>query len=153
MGNKKIFLKGSFNLALSEAEAFYKTACIAEEEHIRLDWNSDFLFPFVVNLSLACELYMKSIMIFTSKEGTFLKEHDLKKLFDELNADIQGVLQNNFEENGKSLSEFLERHKNHFIDFRYAFEKKDKSLCVFSTDLGNFANCLRSYCSSLGKDD
>lgn len=145
--------KGNLKLALAEAEAFYKTACIAETEHLKLDMTSGFLFPFVVNLSLACELYMKSIMIFTSKEDTFLKEHDLKKLFEELNADIQEVLQNNFEENGKSLSEFLERHKNLFVDFRYAFEDRDKPLRVFATDLGNFANCLRSYCLTLGKDD
>lgn len=84
--------KGKLKLALAEAEAFYKTACMAENEHFKRDTISGFLFPFVVNLSLACELYMKSIMIFTSKEGTFLKEHDLKKLFDELNADIQEVL-------------------------------------------------------------
>lgn len=49
----------------------------------------------------------------------------------------------------KKLSDFLEQHKNHFIDFRYAFEENDKKLCVFSTDLGNFANCLRDYCLAL----
>ena len=153
MEEKEVFITGNLTLALAEAEAFYKTACIAEEEHIRLDWNSDFLFPFVVNLSLACELYMKSIMIFTSKDNEFLKTHDLSKLFKKLNADIQEKLRSSFEKKEKKLSIFLEQHKNHFVDFRYAFEEKDKSLCVFSTDLSNFVNCLRNYCLGLKKEE
>ncbi len=151
MSNK--ITKGNFKLALAEAEAFYQTACMAESEHFSLDCNSAFLFPFVVNLSFACELYMKSIMMFTSKENTFLKEYDLKELFENLNADIQENLRSNFEVKGKRLSNFLEKHKNHFVDFRYAFEEKEKSLCVFSTDLGDFVNCLRSYRLMLRKDD
>ena len=71
---------------------------------------------------------------------------------DELGNDkIKDVLQKSFEEQGKKLSDFLELHKNHFIDFRYAFEDNDKQLSVFSTDLGIFAKCLRDYCLALKK--
>ena len=64
---KIIKIKGNYNLALSEAEAFFEAACMCETEHFRLDMNSKFLFPFVVNLTFACELYLKSIMLFFLK--------------------------------------------------------------------------------------
>lgn len=141
---KIIKIKGNYNLALSEAEAFFEAACMCETEHFRLDMNSKFLFPFVVNLTFACELYLKSIMMSISENNEFMKTHDLLKLFKNLGNDkIKDVLQKSFEEQGKDLLIFLEHHKNHFIDFRYAFEDNDKQLCVFSTDLGIFANSLR----------
>lgn len=157
MSNKQkkeeiIKIKGNYNLAFSEAEAFYETACMCDAEHLKLDMNSSFLFPFVVNLTFACELYLKSIMMSISENNEFMKTHDLNILFENLGNDkIKDVLQKSFEEKGKKLSDFLEQHKNHFIDFRYAFEENDKKLCVFSTDLGNFANCLRDYCLALKK--
>lgn len=149
---KIIKIKGNYNLALSEAEAFFEAACMCETEHFRLDMNSKFLFPFVVNLTFACELYLKSIMIFFSKDCEFVKTHDLLKLFKNLGNDkIKDMLQKSFEERGKDLLIFLEHHKNHFIDFRYAFEDNDKQLSVFSTDLGNFAKCLRKICLEMVK--
>lgn len=137
-------IKGNFNLAFIEAEAFFETACMCESKHLKLDMNSSFLFPFVVNLTFACELYLKSIMMSISEDNEFVKTHDLLILFNNLGDDkIRDMLQKSFEEQGKDLLIFLEHHKNHFIDFRYAFEDNDKQLSVFSTDLGNFANSLR----------
>ena len=79
---------------------------------------------FVVNLTFACELYLKSIMMSISENNKFMKTHDLNILFENLGNDkIKDVLQKSFEEKGKKLSDFLEQHKNHFIDFRYAFEE------------------------------
>lgn len=145
-------IKGNFNLAFIEAEAFFETACMCESKHLKLDMNSSFLFPFVVNLTFACELYLKSIMMSISEDNEFVKTHDLLILFNNLGDDkIKAVLQESFEEHGQDLLIFLVHHKNHFIDFRYAFEENDKKLCVFSTDLGNFANCLRDYCLALKK--
>lgn len=144
---KIIKIKGNYNLAFSEAEAFYETACMCDAEHLKLDMNSRFLFPFVVNLTFACELYLKSIMMSISEDNEFVKTHDLLILFNNLGDDkIKDMLQKSFEEQGEDLLIFLVHHKNHFIDFRYAFEENDKKLCVFSTDLGNFAKCLRDYC-------
>ena len=141
---KIIKIKGNYNLAFSEAEVFYETACMCDAEHLKLDMNSSFLFPFVVNITFACELYLKSIMMSISEDNEFVKTHDLLILFNNLGDDkIKDVLQKSFEEHGKDLLIFLEHHKNHFIDFRYAFEDNDKQLSVFSTDLGIFANTLR----------
>lgn len=144
MKDNKISLKGNYNLAFSEAEVFYETACMCDAEHLKLDMNSSFLFPFVVNITFACELYLKSIMMSISEDNEFVKSHDLLILFNNLGDDkIKDVLQKSFEEHGKDLLIFLEHHKNHFIDFRYAFEDNDKQLSVFATDLGIFANSLR----------
>ncbi len=157
MSNKQkkgeiIKIKGNYNLVLSEAEAFFEAACMCETEHFRLDMNSKFLFPFVVNLTFACELYLKSIMMSISEDNEFVKTHDLLILFNNLGDDkIKAVLQESFEEHGQDLLIFLVYHKNHFIDFRYAFEDNDKQLSVFSTDLGNFAKCLRDYCLMMKK--
>ncbi len=157
MSNKQkkeeiIKIKGNYNLAFSEAEAFYETACMCDAEHLKLDINSRFLFPFVVNITFACELYLKSIMMSISEDNEFVKTHDLLILFNNLGDDkIKDMLQKSFEEQGKDLLIFLVHHKNHFIDFRYAFEDNDKQLSVFSTDLGNFAKCLRDYCLALKK--
>ncbi len=141
---KIIKIKGNYNLAFSEAEVFYETACMCDAEHLKLDMNSSFLFPFVVNITFACELYLKSIMMSISEDNEFVKTHDLLILFNNLGDDkIKDMLQKSFEEQGKDLLIFLEQHKNHFIDFRYAFEDNDKQLSVFSTDLGIFANSLR----------
>lgn len=149
---KIIKIKGNYNLAFSEAEVFYETACMCDAEHLKLDMNSSFLFPFVVNITFACELYLKSIMMSISEDNEFVKTHDLLILFNNLGDDkIKDMLQKSFEEQGKDLLIFLEHHKNHFIDFRYAFEDNDKQLSVFSTDLGNFAKCLRKICLEMVK--
>lgn len=145
-------MKGNYNIAFSEAEAFYETACMCDAEHLKLDMNSKFLFPFVVNLTFACELYLKSILMSISEDNEFVKTHDLLILFNNLGDDkIKAVLQESFEEHGQDLLIFLVHHKNHFIDFRYAFEDNDKQLSVFSTDLGLFANSLRKICLGMIK--
>lgn len=97
-------IKGNFNLAFIEAEAFFETACMCESKHLKLDMNSSFLFPFVVNLTFACELYLKSIMMSISENNEFMKTHDLNILFENLGNDkIKDVLQISFEEKGKKV--------------------------------------------------
>ena len=145
--------KGHFRLAVSMGDSFYNTACVCEKDSPS-EWLGNCLFPYVVNMSFACEVYMKAIMIHFSETNEFHTGHRLRELFDELDFEAQKSVREAFEQEltpwSQKLESFLAEHNNIFMDFRYPFQNTDKEgLSVHLTDLGTFANCLKCYCHDL----
>ena len=152
--NKHEMRIGDFRRAVHEGDVFYETACMCENSFNPSEGKFEFLLPYTVNLSFACEVYMKAIMIHFSKEKAFSTGHRLGELFGKLNVDAQKIVREMFEQAlkpwNKKLEKFLAEHDNIFMDFRYTFQDTDKEgLSVHLTDLGTFANCLKDYCHDL----
>ena len=150
--------KGDYHLAVREADVFYDAACMCETKHLMSDGTSGHLYAFVVNLSFACEVYMKAIMIYSSEKNEFSGGHELNKLFEMLPQTVKDVVKAEFEQvprvvkkgEIRNLDTFLKTHKKAFETFRYAFQEREKgkNLVVYSTDLGTFANSLKKYCEN-----
>ena len=149
--------KGHFRLAVSMGDSFYNTACVCEKDSPS-EWLGNCLFPYVVNMSFACEVYMKAIMIHFSKTNEFSTGHELQKLFAKLNHEAQKSVREWYEQEPRvyceKLDSFLEEHNDIFMDFRYPFQDKDKDkdkegLSVHVTGLGTFARSLNRYCHDL----
>ncbi|MFV0240913.1 MAG: hypothetical protein ACK5H4_12855 [Lacrimispora sphenoides] len=68
---------------LDTARAFFKAAKMCNEPSYKeMGWVHPLLIPIVVNISLACELFMKTLM--KINDGTLIGEHNLLKLFNAL---------------------------------------------------------------------
>lgn len=74
------------------------------------------IVPYIVNLSFALELYLKTILI--ANEIKCNEQHSLISLFKSLPRDIQNELLDKDE----SLSNFFEEYENAFVKFRYHYE-------------------------------
>lgn len=153
-GKKTKVPTGDFRYAVLVGDTFYNTACMCEDKASPSEWLGEYLLPHVVNMSFACEVYMKAIMIHFSETNEFSTGHELQKLFTKLNPGAQKSVREAFEQEltpwSKKLESFLEEHNDIFMDFRYPFQDTDKEgLSVHLTDLGTFANCLKRYCHNL----
>lgn len=114
----------------------------ANEFHI-ISQNDKTFIPNFAILAFACELYMKTILFYYTKN--FPKGHDLERLYAEMSkhfnksefikifAEQRQKLYNDYdiENSERSLMETLRRNSNMFEDWRYLFEKKiDKPYTV-----------------------
>lgn len=112
-------------------------------EFYTISQNKKTFIPNFAILAFACELYMKTILFYYTKD--FPKGHDLKHLYIEISkyfnksefikifAEQMRKLFDNYsiENSEQSLIETLRRNSNMFEDWRYLFEKKiDKPYTV-----------------------
>lgn len=107
----------------------------ANEFHI-ISQNDKTFIPNFAILAFACELYMKTILFYYTKN--FPKGHDLERLYTEMSkhfnksefikifAEQRQKLYNDYdiESSERSLMETLRRNSNMFEDWRYLFEKR-----------------------------
>ncbi len=77
------------------------------------------IIPSIVDNALACELFLKSMIIMNTKK--LVKEHSLKKLIYE--ADICLELKNEFKECELDLE--IEKIDKAFIEWRYVYERDE----------------------------
>ena len=144
---KQIKATGDFDVCLESADQFYVVATWCQDRDA-VDFLTNTMYPYAVNISFACELYLKAIMIKRSSLSEFYKGHDLMALFNSLDASDQTALEANFNTRyqAKSLQEFLNKNKEVFIDWRYALENK---VSVNITGFNAFAESLREYIINL----
>ena len=124
------------------------------QEQKKLDalWNSQwedqpqYLIPFIVNASFACELYLKAILTHDnvpySTKGT--DGHDLKKLFATL-PDVRKtfIIERMPFDFSSDFNEMLEEIRFAFKEWRYWFEgNASHASCLF---VGAFCDVLHSY--------
>lgn len=69
---------GDFSVCKLEADSFLETAMWCSENVDNFLCGQ--MYPFAVNISLSCELYLKAIMIQSSSNCEFESGHDLKCL-------------------------------------------------------------------------
>lgn len=138
--------EGNYKVCVNEAQSFLS---VAEQilkngyEHL-LDGS---MYPFVVNLSFSCELFMKAIMIFRSVSNEFERGHELLKLFQLLPASDQSDIERIYSaKGGKTLHELLATNNNTFQEWRYALEGPVEinlsAMRIFAQSLGDYVSGL-----------
>ena len=115
--------------------------------------DSLYLYPTVVNASLACELFLKSLVMLQDREQektTYIEVHSLKYLYDCLNIETKEKI--------KALAgiygfdSFIEEAKLAFEEWRYAYEHKKLYISIY--DILRLADALQSILNErLGKID
>lgn len=107
-----------------------------------------------VNQSFACELLLKSLYVINGLD--YEKRHKLKDLYYGLPKETIEALKQRYhikceEELTKNnnlqlrkIDECLEDYDNAFVDWRYYFENKSKSLCVSWVDFEILTDVLRN---------
>ena len=109
------------------------------------------IYPFIVNKSFSCEVYLKLILMATQKKKK--KGHNLKELSQMINIDTKFknyLLSNKLELTNKEFDEYLNNISNAFEDWRYIYEKED--IKIMHGFLNTFCNFLDEYCKELMKD-
>lgn len=133
-------------LCLKEAEAFLKTSYFCDGQEII---DESYIFPNVVNLSFAGELYLKALLMMTNKNGGYRRKHELNSLFLSLEPEVQREIETQYcaDKTCHSMHVTLESHSDHFKKWRYAFETKE-ALTVHLTDLGSLVRAIKNVAES-----
>lgn len=146
-------IKGNLEQCITQATGFLETAHWCANDTVFMP--QEMKVPFIVNLSFACECFIKAIMIQESDQNMFIPGHDLQLLFCNLSLETQQKIKKDYEarsgnclHNGH-LENLLQNIKNSFKDWRYAFEDKDCGLNINASNCLNFAACLQDYVASL----
>lgn len=139
---------GDYRMCIQEAKMF-QTAANLCRRNAKLPRFRDGVYSVVVNAALACELYLKGIMIYYSEDKTFCTGHDLKELFVSLPANVQIEIKKIFQNiEGLDFEESISMNRMAFQEWRYAFEK-DVDIIVNPMALICFMYCLEEYVDSL----
>lgn len=97
---------------------------VAASSEILFKEDAFYALPAIVNISFACELYLKALLSVVA--GTFGKRgHKLAELFSCLPEDCKERLRKNFSKEVKgriSLDETMKIHSDSFLEWRYAYE-------------------------------
>lgn len=135
------FIMNDTQECLHYANAFYNVAYNIDLKDIKM------YIPFAVNATFACELYIKYIM--AKENGQYEKGHDIYKLFLKLASPTQSFIENSYKQKCTvDLFKTLKEEGSNFVDWRYAFENTDISVChtfwiKFSSVLKNYAESLK----------
>lgn len=112
------------------------------------------IFPFIVNKSFACEVYLKLLLVERDFNFKKLKKHELHnllKLYENTDNDFKQILFNVFNSKcGEKLSkEFIEMEimkiSNVFKEWRYIYERINEESIVFHGFLNEFCEFLDRY--------
>ena len=80
------------------------------------------MFVLVTNALFSCELSLKGIIMFLTKEEETIRIHYLTELFGLLPDDSKEKIREMFSQKCSSeLDDVLKKYNNAFVDFRYAF--------------------------------
>lgn len=150
------------------ADAFAKTGEILFDQ---TQQGTDLPYPFVVNVALSIELYLKSylaeddlIPFFEHKDGSttyqgFTKclthEHKLSTLYSQIPAHIKAQIEAEFpgsdlSQRFQSFEDALTKFSNSFIEARYPYERGGfKGGCI--SDLMNISSFLKDTIYKIGE--
>ena len=106
----------------------------------------NFVSPCVVNLTLACELYLKCLIL-TKGDGKIEHIHHLSDLFQKLPDTIKSEIETDYNkwESPLSFDDCISVHNDSFVDIRYLYEKRNDSSKSFEpSSLYNLAVALHN---------
>lgn len=130
-----------FTCCLEDAKAFLYVAKKMKTSII------EFRSPYITNLAIACELFLKAIAMKQNSAGTYKHVHELDELLSSLPVDARNKIEANFEnKNNLRLNEFLKGCKSPFVEWRYQFEKQ--KIVTNIAALEKFADTLNEYCET-----
>lgn len=122
-----------------ETGAAFQVACEFEIIAINLDQErNNYLIPTVVNGALACELFLKALIMVQHNIAAPQRGHKLNDLFALLDDSTQQKIQS--KSNIVLWDTFIADASNAFVDWRYSHEKEALSISVL--DLLRFAHAL-----------
>ena len=132
-------------LCLRNANEFYEVAQLLDKHREHGEYR--YLTPCIVNLSFACELYLKYLLgrrTNNSKNG-----HSLLDIYNnlpspEIKQQINEALDSKWV---RSFEESLLICDKYFVDFRYIHEKDD-NWSVYTSDLFRVVHALYTVCNS-----
>lgn len=109
--------------------------------------------PFEITTCFSCELYFKYLINFiqnnktsVSKDNWIRINHDLKKLYENLDTEIGNNIKNIINQKmGFDISEQLEKVGNNFADIRYDYEHEKVTYSPYF--LYNLMNVLSDICN------
>ena len=139
------------------ADAFFRTACMIDNEPTYMEFKNDMLAPFAMNLMFSCELYIKYFLcsyVDLNDNRYRRRGHDIQFLFEELekfDVDITKKVRKNYNASfpdGKpfrELNKVLELNNNNFKDFRYIYEYTSRK-AMYSTDVAALVRSFRKAC-------
>lgn len=131
-----------FTCCLEDAKAFL---CVAQKMTTSI---IELRSPYITNLGIACELFLKAIAMKQNSTGTYKHVHKLDELLGSLPADDRIKIEANFESKSNLiLNEFLKGCKSPFVEWRYQFEKN--KLVTNTAALEKFAETLKEYSETL----
>ena len=114
------------------------------------------VYPYIVNKSFACEIYLK--LIIKNNDESYNKIHTLKDLYIKSNIKkdfekyiMDNVLKNNINYDLEKLNNDLQSISNAFVEWRYIFENKD--LCISVGFFNLFCDYLDRYCLNLIREN
>lgn len=130
---------------IANANDFYEISCIIDSKKIMFQYK--YLSVLATNLSFACELYLKSILMNEKQE--IISGHKLLELYKQLKDDTKKELEMEFNKNKgmQNLMEVISNCNDTFVESRYLYENK-KSIKIYITDLINLVNSLRIICKN-----
>lgn len=145
MHHKLTVKDDGISACISNANDFYEIACDIDSKRFPLQYK--YLSVFATNLTFACELYFKAILL--EEKGKLITGHGLTALFSQLTNETQNALEAEFSKGKylRDLSETLKNCNNIFVDFRY-LHQNNKNKEIHTTDLGNLARTLRVICKN-----
>lgn len=103
------------------------------------------LAPMVVNATLACELYIKSLLYMVNQSSTKIEIHKFKDLLLRIPANIRKDIEDECRISIFQYDLFLDNTSNAFVDWRYIHEFKNIVKNISILDLLRFADIFRRY--------
>lgn len=129
---------------LGEADGFLMAGKSLKDYKDGVRFFRNFVSPCIVNLSFACELYLK-YLIMTQNGEKQVTGHKLQDLFNTLTEDMQKEIESDYNKNKSILSftDCIQIHNDAFVDIRYLYEKvTDKNKSFEPRSLYNLAVAL-----------
>ncbi|MDN0032388.1 hypothetical protein QVN85_05685 [Oscillibacter valericigenes] len=110
---------------LAIARAFFKAANKCNEPSYKeMGWTHPLLIPIVVNISFACELFIKALL--KINDLSIKREHDLSKLFCSLPETVRNEIIGSDDRDKFTFR--LKQNSCLFEDWRYIFENQPRSI-------------------------
>ena len=134
--------QGDDDLCLKLADDFYKVAqSVTPDPFEILDHSA---YPYAINMSFACELYLKALAIKFSQNNEFEGTHDLWDLYHKLPVTVQLDIRNNYEDDDyrDRLEQFLDEDRKVFVEWRYPFANGQRIGDLYFSDFQLFAEAL-----------
>lgn len=107
------------------------------------------IYPYIVNKSFSCEIYLKIIILYNN--DVYGRIHTLKDLYNKSkicdkfeNYILENTKKNNIEYDKEKLDKDLDYISNAFVEWRYVFESEE--LYIPEGFLNIFCNYLDNFC-------
>ena len=136
-------IEGDSGIAFSTAESYHELVIMAENSG-GID-----LAPIVTNITFACELYLKAIILY--KQGSVKPVHSIEELFNQLDEEDKEIIKNSSKI--FDWTQFMEELDAAFVTWRYLYENCQLNKCfsISISDRIRFEVSLKNYYMNIVK--